>query len=58
MRSLTDELVYPDSFTVEYSSDPSFSTFSTLGTYTGSGASLDSSPARRFFRVKAFEQVP
>jgi len=29
-----------------------------LGTYTGSSASLDSSPARRFFRVKAFEQVP
>lgn len=58
VRSLTDELVYPDSFTVEYSTDPNINTFSTLGTYTGSSASLDSSPARRFFRVKAFEQVP
>ncbi|MDD3143975.1 MAG: hypothetical protein PHG32_07235, partial [Candidatus Cloacimonetes bacterium] len=58
VSSITDQTVTPDSFKVEYSSDPYFSTFNTLGTYTGSSASLDSSPARRFFRVKAFEQVP
>ena len=58
VSSITDQTVTPDSFKVEYSSDPYFSTFSTLGTYTGNSAVLDNGPARRFFRVTAFEQIP
>lgn len=58
VQSVLDFDVRPDYFTVEYDSDPYFSAPVALPNVTGSSVAIDPSPNRRFYRVKAFEQVP
>ena len=59
VQSLTDVTFTPDHFVVEYDSDPFFSAPVTISPVTGnSWQDADLDPARRFFRVRAFEQVP
>lgn len=58
VQSVADFDVTPDYFTVEYDSDPYFSAPVPLPNVTGSSVVVDPSPNRRFYRVKAFEQVP
>lgn len=59
VQSITDVSFTPDHFIVEYDSDPYFSAPVTASPVTGnSWQDADLDPARRFFRVRAFEQVP